>query len=267
MNNIVYQLAIYLGTPSFYNILGDLLLKESKSTKMLIVRSEKDKWIILDSKGYNPEQLSYDTFEELLLKLEEVNILRFPFNTYLLFDGKFKDKNMIRMISMLFDKEEELYEKYRLEMVVDRLSYQLSGIESIVKMLSKKMDEKIFMDTLLSSISEIFFSTAGLYSTDRKLLKKFGKLSLPDELELFENMEKDLNDGKAFNIFNFTDEQKAYYEVFNIKYIMPYLKNGTLDYILVISRDTKLEKEEADVFETVQKITRFFFEENTIEQE
>ncbi|SHE57355.1 hypothetical protein SAMN02745164_00716 [Marinitoga hydrogenitolerans DSM 16785] len=261
---LVYQLASYLGTPSFYNIIGELIKKETNSEKIVIVRSEKNKWIILDSKGYNPKKLDFDTLEELMIELEDVNILKFPFNTYLLFDGSFEDKMLIRILNMVFDKEEEIYEKYRLEMVVDRLSYQLSGIESIVKLLSKKMDEKDFMDTLLGSISEIFFSTVGLYSQDKKLLKKFGKLSLPDEIELFEGMNEGLINGKSYNIFNFTDEEKAYYEVFNIKYITPYSKNGELKYILVISRDTVIEKEESDVFETVQKITRFFFEENAI---
>ncbi|WP_129408380.1 hypothetical protein [Marinitoga lauensis] len=200
----------------------------------------------------------------MLLKLEDVNVLKFPFNTYILFDGNFEDKNIIRILSMLFDKEEEIYEKYRLEMVVDRLSYQLSGIESIVRLLSKKMKEQDFMETLLSSISEIFFSTVGLYSVDKKLLKKFGKLSLPEELELFDNMSEGLINGKTFNLFNFTDEQKAYYEVFNIKYIVPYSKEGVLKYIVAISRDTPIEKEEMGVFDTVQKITRFYYEENAI---
>ncbi|GAB6189676.1 hypothetical protein JCM30566_14170 [Marinitoga arctica] len=261
---LIYQLGAYLGTPSFYNLIGELIKNETNSSKNIIVRSEGEKWVILDSKGYNPKQLSFDNFEEILVKIEDINILKFPFNTYILFDGKFEDKTLIKLLSMLFDKEEELYEKYRLEMIIDRLSYQLSGIESIVKMLSKKIEEKDFLETLLSSISEIFFSTVGLYSSEKQLIKKMGRLSLPEEIEFYDNMQNGLNEGKIYNIFNFSDEQKAYYDVFNIKYIVPYLKEGVLKYYITISRDTPIEKEESEVFETIFRITKFFFEENSI---
>lgn len=261
---LVYQLAAYLGTPSFYNLLGEMIKNETSSSKCIILRSEKEKWVILDSKGYNPKQLSFDTFEEIILAIEDVNVLKFPFNTYILFDGKFEDKTLIKLLSMLFEKEENIYEKYRLEMIVDRLSYQLSGIENIVRMLSKKIKEEDFMDSLLSSISEIFFATVGLYSVEKGLIKKVGRLSLPEEIELYDNMQDGLNSGKIYNIFNFSDEQKAYYDVFNIKYMVPYLKNGVLKYIMTISRDTPCEKEEGEIFETIFKITKFFFEENAI---
>ncbi|OQY08360.1 MAG: hypothetical protein B6I29_05605 [Marinitoga sp. 4572_148] len=226
---LVYQLAAYLGTPSFYNLLGEMIKNETSSSKCIILRSEKEKWVILDSKGYNPKQLSFDTFEEIILAIEDVNVLKFP-----------------------------------LEMIVDRLSYQLSGIENIVRMLSKKIKEEDFMDSLLSSISEIFFATVGLYSVEKGLIKKVGRLSLPEEIELYDNMQDGLNSGKIYNIFNFSDEQKAYYDVFNIKYMVPYLKNGVLKYIMTISRDTPCEKEEGEIFETIFKITKFFFEENAI---
>lgn len=257
-----YQLAASLGTPSFYNLLGDLLMEESNSNKLIIVRADKERWIILDSKGYNPKKLDYDTLEELTLTLEDIKMLKFPFNTYILFDGKFEDKILLKMLMMLFEKEESIYEKYRLEMVIDRLSYQLSGIENIVKIFSKKIKEEDFLDTMLGIISEIFFSTAGIYEQN-KLIKKNGKLMLPEDIEIFDTMSK-LEKGKSCNIMNLSDSNKAYYNVFNIKYIIPYLKEGVVKYLLVISRDTPFEKEEAGVLETIQKITQFFFEENAI---
>lgn len=262
---LIYQLAVYLGTPSFYNLLGDLIKEESKSEKIIITRTEGKQWVILDSKGYVPEKLTFENLEELLLKLNDVKVLKFSFNTYLLFDGELEDKILIKYLSLLFEKEEELFEKYRLESVVDRLSYQLSGIENIVKTLGKKIKEEDFIETLLSSLSEIFFSTVGLYSIeDYKLIRKFGNLSIPDEIEFFDIMLEELNKGKIFNIFNFTEEQKAYYDVFYIKYIVPYFKEGNLKYLLTVSRDTPIEKEENEVFETIIKISRFLYEENSI---
>ncbi|KAF2955176.1 hypothetical protein [Marinitoga sp. 38H-ov] len=262
---LIFQLAAYLGTPSFYNLLGDLIKEESKSEKVIIVRSEGNQWVVLDSKGYIPEKLAYDTLEELLVKLNNVKVLKFPFNTYILFDGNLQDSILIKYLGLLFEKEEELFEKYRLESIIDRLSYQLSGIENIVKTLGKKMKEEDFLETLLSSISEMFFSTVGLYSyEDLKLIMKFGSLNIPEELEFFDHMLDVLNKGQNCTVFKFTEEQKAYYDVFYIKYIVPYFKNGSLKYLLTISRDTNIEKEENEVFETITKITKFLYEENAI---
>ncbi|AEX85544.1 hypothetical protein XO10_05675 [Marinitoga sp. 1135] len=260
--NLIYQLAIYLGTPSFYNLLGDLLKDESKSEKVVIVRAERDKWIILDAKGFAPEKLAYDSLEELLIKLEDVNMHKFPFNTYVLFDGQFEDKAILRILMMLFEKEAELYEKYRLETIIDRLSYQLAGLENLIKYLSKQIKEEDFVEAILGSLSEMFFSTVAVYSPEKQLIKKVGKLTVPDELELFEGM--NLEKGDGYYTFNFTEEQKLYYDVFNIKCLLPYLKHGELKYIYVISRDTPFEKEETEILETIKRITQFFFEENAI---
>ena len=263
----IIELVANLGTPSFHNLLGNLIVSETHSSKMIIVRFFENLWVVLDAKNVFPSKLEYQNIEDIIREAGLEKIYDFPFDTYVLCDGKFEDEETSRMIVQAFEKEKELFENQRLLTVIDRLSYQLSSIESLVLNLSEPLSIEKFMEIVASGISELLFCSVSIYRVnERKALKteEYGRLKLNiDEFELSEELMHSIEISSPIIINRYNKFQDKAFD--KIKAVIPVgtFENDT--FLLFITRDTSIEEEEKLFINTIYRIIFHFYTKQFLE--
>ncbi|HOO75696.1 MAG TPA: hypothetical protein PLS66_10410, partial [Tepiditoga sp.] len=172
----ILELVNNIGTSSFHSLIGELILAETKSNKLLILRYYDGLFAVLDAQNIIPQKLEYSDIEEILSETGFLNMYEFSFGTFILCDGEITDIEIIDLINGSFDKEKDFFEKDRLMTVVDRISYQLSSIESLVLSLSEPLTEESFIDIVQSSLSELLFSGITTYRVNKFIGTKISEI-------------------------------------------------------------------------------------------
>ena len=265
--NKILELVSTLGTPSFHSLLGGLLLTETKSNRMLIVRNIENSWIILDAQNITPKKLEFYSLEEVIQDYPDLFPYEFSFSTFIICDGIFEDENNILYLNNAFDKEKDLFEKQRLETIIDRLSYQLSAIKSLVLNLSEPLKEESFIEIIQSTLSEMLFSgvyTFKISGMQAKYFSKIGFYELNEEnFDLDEIMLASVEMGNTLILedVNGLDDLKRK----KIKAIFPVGSVENEAYLIFVLRDTNIEQEEKLFISTIHKIIEHFYTKQFIE--
>ncbi|MDK2945324.1 MULTISPECIES: hypothetical protein [Bacteria] len=259
--NKILELVSTIGTPSFHSLLGELLITETKSSKLLIVRNIEKSWVILDAQDVTPKKLEFNDLEELLQEYPDLFPFEFSFSTFILCDGRFEDENNIQYLNNAFAKEENLYEKNRLETVIDRLSYQLSAIKSLVLNLSEPLKEDDFIEIIQSTLSEMLFGGVYTYKISGMQANLFSKIGFYEldwnSICLDEILLSTVEMGSIL-LLEDVDGLDAYKDK-KIKAVFPV---GSLEndaYLIFILRDTFIEQEERLFISTIHKIIEHFY--------
>ncbi|BBE30443.1 hypothetical protein OSSY52_05840 [Tepiditoga spiralis] len=263
----ILELVSSLGTPSFHSNIGQLIYSETQSNKLVMIRNIDNIWIVLDAKKIVPSKLEYTSLEEILSEFQLENIFEFPFSTYILCDGNFEDTDTIEYLSNAFEKESELYEKNRLMTVIDRLSYQLSSIESLVLNLSEPLQEEKFIDIIQSSIAELLFCSASTFKVNGLKATKISEIgyikSSKDFIDLDEILLSCIEMSLPLNLDD-VDGLETLKED-KIKVIIPIGNLENNSFLIFITRDTKIEEEEKLFINTIFRIIQHFYTKQFIE--
>lgn len=263
----ILELVSSLGTPSFHSNIGQLIYSETQSEKLIMIRNIDDLWIVLDAKKVVPSKLEYTSLEEMLSEFQLENVFEFPFSTYILCDGTFEDPDTIEYLSNAFEKEGELYEKNRLITVIDRLSYQLSSIESLVLNLSEPLQEERFIDIIQSSLAELLFCSASTFKINGLKAKKISEIgyikSSKDSIDLDEILLSCVEMSLPLNLDDVDGLETLKKD--KIKVIIPIGDLENDSFLIFITRDTKIEEEEKLFINTIFRIIQHFYTKQFIE--
>lgn len=261
----ILELVNNIGTSSFHSLIGELILAETKSNKLLILRYYDGLFAVLDAQNIIPQKLEYSDIEEILSETGFLNMYEFSFGTFILCDGEITDIEIIDLINGSFDKEKDFFEKDRLMTVVDRISYQLSSIESLVLSLSEPLTEESFIDIVQSSLSELLFSGITTYRVNKFIGTKISEIGFntvkKDEIELNEvilsclEMQMPLIDEN--HDISYIDEK--------VKVVIPIGDNNSQNFLFMVLRDTKIEEEEKLFVSTIFRIIQHFYIKQFIE--
>jgi len=265
--NKILELVSTIGTPSFHSLLGELLVTETKSNKLLIIRNIENSWVILDAQNITPKKLEFDNLEDLLQEYPGLFPYEFAFNTFILCDGSFEDENNILYLNNSFEKEEHLYEKQRLETIIDRLSYQLSAIKSLVLNLSEPLKEDSFIEIIQSTLSEMLFGGVFTYKISGMQANYFSKIGFYDLDWDSINLDEILLSAVEMGSTLFLEDVNGM-EEFKDNKIKAVFPVGSLDnesYLIFILRDTNIEQEEKLFISTIHKIIEHFYIKQFIE--
>lgn len=257
----ILELVSSLGTPSFHSQLGELIKTETKSTKVVFIRYIEDMFIIFDAQGVVPKKLEYINLDEAVQEFDQLNMFEFSFNTYILCDGEFEDYEIIELLNRSFEKEEDLYEKNRLETVIDRLSYQLSAIKELVLSLSEPLNEESFIEIVQSTISELLFSSAITYKVNAMKANKISNIGYIDlDIDSIKMDEILISSIEMKYALIMEDIQELeYLKEKKVKSIIPIGELDNEAYLIMVIRDTKIDPEEKLFVEAIFRIIQHFY--------
>lgn len=265
--NKILELVSTIGTPSFHSLLGGLLITETKSSKILIFRNIENSWVILDAQNITPKNLEFNKLDELLQEYPDLSLFEFSFKTFVLCDGNFEDEDNINYLNDAFEKEEHLYEKQRLETIIDRLSYQLSAIKSLVLNLSEPLEEDSFIEIIQSTLSEMLFGGVFTYKLSGMQAKFFSKIGFYDldwdSIDLDEILLSTIEMGNILLLEDVDDLKDFKNKKIKVVFPIGSLENGA--YLIFILRDTNIEQEESLFISTIHKIIEHFYIKQFIE--
>lgn len=257
----ILELVSTIGTPSFHSLLGELLMTETKSNKMLIVRNIENSWVILDAQNTTPKKLEFDDLEEIIQEYPNLFPYEFSFSTFIICDGNFENEENIQFLNNAFEKEENLFEKQRLETIIDRLSYQLSAIKSLVLNLSEPLNEESFIEIVQSTLSEMLFSGVFTYKISGMQANYFSKIGfyeLDNEyFDLDEILLSSVEMGSPLLLEDVNGLDKLKNK--KIKAVFPVGSLENEAYLIFILRDTNIEQEEKLFISTIHKIIEHFY--------
>lgn len=262
----ILELVSTLGTPTFHRNLGELIKTATKSKSLIVVRNIEKKYIILDAQEIQIANLEYNSLEELIEEYQLPEIYDFENQTFVICDGYFETEEIPLLLNQCFQKEAELHEKNRLMTVIDRLSYQLSAIESLVLNLSEPKQEDTFIDIIQSSLSEMLFCSVHTYKVDNGNIEKVNKIGFLD-IDVKLEMNEILYSCIEMNLPLILDDTNEMQELKqnSVKTIIPIGVIEKPSFLLFIVRDTKIEDEEKLFIDTILKIMQHFYYKHFIE--